>query len=52
MPYFQSNDPYFLFKVIDCYYKKEYLKKPNDDLLKQAKDFMGWFDKEIYKNNK
>lgn len=30
MSYLFFNDPDFLLKVIDCYYKKTYLKKPKD----------------------
>ena len=47
MPYFNSNDPYFLFKVIDCYYKKDYLKNKKNDGFKDAKEFMGLFDKDV-----
>ena len=39
MDYYKFYDSDFLVKVIDCYYKKTYLKKneeiANDDILKQ-----------------
>lgn len=43
MSYLNFNDPDFLLKVIDCYYKKTYLKDPNkqgDDFVQYMKDVM------------
>ena len=49
MGYLFTNDHDFLFKVIDCYYKKIYLqpKEENDDgfINKQSKDFFDYFEK-------